>query len=83
MADDLWNDNRNLEWPLKTEVGATGVALGKAFPCACVCVYVSVSNSFDILCWDLSYNSRIYVSSQICSTDLSTLLLQNTNFPVR
>lgn len=82
MADDLWNDNRNLEWPLKTEVGATGVALGKALPCACV--YVSVSNSFDILCWDLSYNSGIYVSSQICSADLSTLLLQNTNcFPVR
>lgn len=41
MVDELWNDNRRLERVLKTEVGATSVALGTASP-ACVCVEVRV-----------------------------------------
>lgn len=42
VADDLWNDNRRLERLLKTEAGASSVALGKAIPCACVCWSVCV-----------------------------------------
>lgn len=53
MVDDLWNDNRRLEKLLKTEVGATSVALGMVSP-ACVCIEVCVSlwHGFGILCRD-------------------------------
>lgn len=76
VADDLWNDNRRLERLLKTEAGASSVALGKRYSmCMCVLKCVCLSHSFDILCWDSSYNSSHNILFQVCRTDL----LQNTN----
>lgn len=83
MVDDLWNDNRRLERLLKTEVGATSVALGTASP-ACVCVCWSVCGCVCLYGMDLifsvgiqSYNSSHNRSCRVCSADLFTLLLCN------
>ncbi len=81
MVDDLWNDNRRLERLLKTEVGATSVALGMASPacvcwsvCGCVCLYgMDLIFSVGIQSYSSSHNR----SCHVCSTDLFTLLLWN------
>lgn len=81
MVGDLWNDNRRLEGLLKTEVGATNVALGTASP-ACVCVLKRVGVCVLSIDFIFSVGIRSYNSSRnllfcVCRADLFTLLLCN------
>lgn len=76
MVDDLWNDNRRLERLLKTEVGATSVALGTANP-AYVCTWERMcARVCGCVCPEILHMDSEFLI-HVRTSDLSTLVLCN------